>query len=76
MNQDLINLAIAVCSTVFGWLLRTIWNAVTALQNDLKDLEREIHTSYVSKDDYRQDIIEVKEILKQIFDRLDRKADK
>lgn len=76
MNQDLINLAIAVCSTVFGWLLRTIWNAVTALQNDLKELEREIHTSYVSKDDYRQDIIEVKEILKQIFDRLDRKADK
>jgi len=76
MNQDLINLSIAVCSTVFGWVLRTVWNAVAALQNDLKELEREIHTSYVNKDDYRQDIIEMKEILKQIFEKLDKKADK
>lgn len=76
MNQDFINLSIAVCSTVFGWVLRTVWNAVAALQKDLKEIEREIHTSYVSKDDYRQDIGEVKELLKQIFERLDRKADK
>lgn len=76
MTQDLVNAAIAFCGTLFGWLLRTIWNAVTALQNDLKELEREIHTSYVTKDDYRQDIVEMKEILKQIFEKLDRKADK
>lgn len=76
MTQDLINAAIGLFGTVFGWVLRTIWNAVTTLQADLKDLEREIHTSYVSKDDYRQDILEVKDILKQIFDKLDKKADK
>ena len=32
--------------------------------------------SYVKKDDYREDIREVKDILKQIFDKLDSKADK
>jgi hypothetical protein len=31
---------------------------------------------YVVKDDYRVDIAEVKSILKQIFDKLDGKADK
>lgn len=76
MTQDLINVGITVFGAVIGWLLRTVWNAVTALQNDLKLVERELHTSYVSKDDYRQDIIEMKEILKQIFDKLDKKADK
>lgn len=76
MTQDLINVGITVFGAVIGWLLRTVWNAVTALQNDLKMVERELHTSYVSKDDYRQDIIEMKEILKQIFDKLDKKADK
>lgn len=76
MPQDLINAAIAIGSTIFGWLLRTIWTAVTELQTDLKEIEREIHTKYVAKDDYRQDILEMKEILKQIFDRLDKKADK
>jgi len=30
----------------------------------------------VAKDDYRSDISEVKAILKQIFDKLDNKADK
>lgn len=76
MTQDLINAAIGVFGTLFGWVLRTIWNAVTALQNDLKEIEKELHTEYVSKDDYRQDILEMKNILKQIFDKLDKKADK
>jgi hypothetical protein len=31
---------------------------------------------YVQKDDYRRDIDEVKGMLKQIFDKLDNKADK
>jgi len=76
MTQDMINAGIGIVGTVFGWVLRAIWNAVTTLQADLKEIERELHTSYVSKDDYRQDIIEVKDILKQIFDKLDKKADK
>jgi len=76
MTQDMINAGIGIVGTVFGWVLRTIWNAVTTLQSDLKEIERELHTSYVSKDDYRQDILEVKDILKQIFDKLDKKADK
>jgi len=76
VTQDMINAGIGIVGTVFGWVLRTIWNAVTTLQADLKEIERELHTSYVSKDDYRQDILEVKDILKQIFDKLDKKADK
>jgi antirestriction protein len=76
MTQDMINAGIGIVSTVFGWVLRTVWNAVTTLQADIKEIERELHTSYVSKDDYRQDILEVKDILKQIFDKLDKKADK
>jgi antirestriction protein len=76
MNQDIINIGIALFGALFGWVLKTVWNAVTTLQADLKEIERELHTSYVSKDDYRQDILEVKDILKQIFDKLDKKADK
>ncbi len=76
MTQDMINIGIALFGALFGWVLKTVWNAVTALQEDLKVVERELHMSYVQKEDYRQDIIEVKEILKQIFDKLDRKADK
>jgi hypothetical protein len=42
----------------------------------LEDKVNELPKEYVAKDDYRVDIAEVKEILKQIFDKLDNKADK
>jgi len=76
MSQDTINLMITLSGAVFGWILRVVWESIRKLQDEMNEFQREVHTSYVSKDDYRQDILEVKEILKQIFDKLDRKADK
>jgi uncharacterized membrane protein (DUF106 family) len=76
MSQDMINLMITISGVVFGWILRVVWESIRKLQDEINEFQREVHTSYVSKDDYRQDILEVKEILKQIFDKLDRKADK
>jgi antirestriction protein len=76
MDQNLYNIAVAVAGAAIGWVVKVIWDAVRALEADIRDMEREIHTNYVSKDDYRQDILELKDMVKQIFDKLDRKADK
>jgi len=69
MSQDIINIIIAGAGAVVGWFLKSLWESV-------RDLERDLHTNYVSKVDYRADILEVKDILKQIFNKLDSKADK
>ena len=76
MPQDLVNLVIGVAGTAMGWMLKVVWDSIRLLQDDMKHLERVLHTKYVSKDDYRTDIQEIKEMVKAIFDRLDRKADK
>jgi len=76
MSQDTINLIITGAGAVIGWVLRVIWESIRKLQDEINAFQREVHTEYVTKDDYRQDILEVKDILKQIFDKLDRKADK
>ena len=76
MPQDLVNLVIGVAGTAMGWMLKVVWDSIRLLQDDMKTLERVLHTKYVSKDDYRTDIQEIKEMVKAIFDRLDRKADK
>lgn len=76
MSQDLYNIIVGVAGAAVGWMLKVVWESVRALQADMKEIERELHTEYVSKNDYRQDIVEMKEILKQIFDKLDRKVDK
>jgi hypothetical protein len=76
MTQDLYNIIVGIAGTAIGWLMKVVWESVRLLQEDMKKIEREVHTSYVSKDDYRADIQEIKEMCKAIFDRLDRKVDK
>ena len=76
MDQNFYNIAVAATGAAIGWFVKVVWDAVKELERNLKELERDLHINYVAKDDYRQDIIELKDMLKQIFDRLDRKADK
>jgi hypothetical protein len=76
MNQDIVNGIMAAGGGGIGWVLKTIWDALGQLKDDLSALQKEIHTSYVSKDDYRQDVGEIKNMLKAIFEKLDKKADK
>jgi hypothetical protein len=76
MDQNLYNIAVAVSGAGIGWFVKVVWDSVRELQEDLKELQRELHVNYVAKDDYRQDIVEIKNMVKQIFDKLDRKADK
>lgn len=76
MTQDLLNLVIGVAGAAMGWMLKVVWDSIRLLQDDMKELERALHTKYVSKDDYRADIQDIKSMVKAIFDRLERKADK
>jgi hypothetical protein len=75
-SQSLINFAFGAILTLAGWVLRTVWDAVNGLKKDLQDLERHLPDTYVRRDDYKDDMTEVKEILHKIFDRLENKADK
>jgi uncharacterized coiled-coil DUF342 family protein len=75
-SQNLINAALAVASSVTGWFARELWSAVKELKSDLARLREELPKTYVARDDYRDDIKEIKDMLTRLFDRLDNKADK
>ena len=70
--QVLFNLSVAVAAFFGGFLLERISRAVERLDGDV----RAMPLNYVTKDDYRSDIKEIKDILSKIFDRLENKADK
>jgi hypothetical protein len=61
---------------VIGWLARELWTSVKLLQSDLTHLSVELPKTYVTRDDYRSDLKEIKGMLEKIFDRLEGKADK
>ena len=75
-SQHLINIGLGISSAVFGWLARELWTAVKNLKEDLTRLSVELPKTYVTRDDYRADLKEIKDMLGKIFDRLDNKADK
>lgn len=61
---------------VTGWFARELWAAVKELKTDLAKLSTEIPKTYVTRDDYRQDLKEIRDLLAKIFDKLDNKADR
>jgi hypothetical protein len=70
--QFLINILFAVAGAAFGWILNSLTRQIVRIEDKIS----EIPIMYVSKDDYRSDIAEIKNMLGKIFDRLDQKADR
>lgn len=71
-NQQLFNFVVSVA----GFLAVFVFNWITRKIQKLEDEMKQLPHDYVQKDDYRSDIKEVKDILRQIFDKLDAKQDK
>ena len=74
--QLIINLVLAGSSAGIGWFARELWTAVKELKIDLAKLREEIPKGYVVKEDYREDMREIKDLLGKIFDELRGKVDK
>jgi hypothetical protein len=75
-NQHLINVILGLGLSVAGWFARELWAAVKELKSDLSKLREDLPRTYVARDDYREDIRSIKDMLAKIFDKLDGKVDK
>lgn len=74
--QALINTAAGLLAGVGGWFARELWRAVTDLRADVSKLREELPKTYITKDDFKDGITELKQMLIAIDTKLDRKADK
>jgi len=72
----IINIIIGFVLMLFGWLLRVGYDSIKRLQNDMAELERHASETYVRRDDYRDDMAEVKTMLRQIFETINNKVDR
>ena len=70
--QILFNIAVAIAGFFGGWTLNRIYQAIDRLDADV----RQMPAQYVARDDYRNDIKDIRDILGKIFDKLDNKADR
>ena len=70
--QNIINTIIGVLGGLLGWIVRILWEEQQQLRKDMQKLPE----TYVRRDDWKDQIKEVKDMLAKIFDKLDGKADK
>jgi hypothetical protein len=70
--QVLFNIAVAIAGFFGGWTLNRIYIAIDRLDGDVRSMPH----NYISKDDYKADIRDIRDMLGKIFDKLDNKADK
>lgn len=72
-TQSLLNLLFSSAGLILGWFLRELWTAVKELKGDLAKLREELPKEYVAKDDYRQDVKELKDMIARLFDILEKR---
>lgn len=71
-TQFIFNIIVGLAAFFGGWVLNNITKAIERLDTDVRNMPY----NYVTKEDYRRDIDELKDICGKIFDRLEHKADK
>ena len=68
----LFDIVVGLAAFFGGWTLNNISRTLERLDTDVRSLPH----LYVSKDDYKDDLDDIKKMLGKIFDKLDEKADK
>jgi hypothetical protein len=70
--QVIFNVGVALVGFTGGWMVNRVFVLLDRIDADMKSIPQK----YVAKEDYREDIREIKEMLGAIFKRLEGKADK
>jgi hypothetical protein len=68
----LINIIIGAAGAFGGWILNSLSRSIIRIEDRIAEMPLQ----YVTKDDYRSDITEIKSMLHDIYKELRTKADK
>ena len=75
-TQTLLNALFGIIMLGTGWFMNELWRAVKELRKDLHVIEVNIPEKYIRRDEFQEGLKEIKDICRQIFERLENKADK
>ena len=70
--QLFLNIVIGIAGFLGAWVMNSMSRSILRMEDKIADLPH----VYVSRDDYKTDMKDVKEMLYKIFDKLDSKVDK
>jgi hypothetical protein len=74
--QVIFNVSLAASLSAIGWFARQIWDSVQKLKDDVKQIEIDLPTHYVKKDELAVRFDRIEHLLDKVYEKLDQKADR
>jgi hypothetical protein len=71
MDQVVFNWAVAIAGFCGGWVLKIIWDAIQDLKKDVRAIDTKMHEDFVRRDDFKDAVREIKEDMKDGFNKID-----
>lgn len=65
--KPLIEMALWVVVATIGWFLRELWGAVKELQKDIHQVEINLPTHYVKRDDFSHEMNKLRQDIREDF---------
>ena len=72
MDQNVFNIAVALSGVLGGWILKVIWDAIKELKEEVRDVDKHLNENFVRRDDFKDAIGEIKQDMREGFDKVDR----
>ena len=73
---NIVAILTGIIGAIIGWWVKGIETNQKEMMNDLRRLEVKLPEEYVSKDEIKDRLDKIDDVLERIFDKLDQKADK
>ena len=74
--QIVFNIVGGAIISVIGWFARVLWDSVTELRKDLKQIEIHLPTHYVKKDELSVRFDRIEQLLDRLYEKMEQKADR
>ena len=74
--QTAFNIIVGICIAGAGWWCTEIWKAVAKLREDIHEIEVDLPSNYIKKEDFNDAMKTLNDKLDRIWYKLEDKADK
>lgn len=71
VDQSILNWIFAAAGAASGWVLKIIWDTLSELRKDMRQIERDLPVIYTRKDDFKDEVRELKEDMKIGFTKIE-----
>ena len=71
-SQNIFDWVIGIGGAVIGWMLKVIWEAIRDVRIEIKELDKQMHDDFVRRDDFKEAIREIKDDMREGFNKVDR----